>query len=96
VPSEITIKPPLGIPEEIRDRIFEPYFSTKGPDKGTGLGLSQVHGFVQQSGGVLTVDSKTNEGTTSELFCPEESRNRMPRRVKRPPLNTLSSGPEYT
>jgi two-component system NtrC family sensor kinase len=59
-----------GIAEEIRERIFEPFFTTKQVDKGTGLGLSQVYGFIQQSDGDITVDSKIAVGTTFRLFLP--------------------------
>jgi PAS domain S-box-containing protein len=47
-----------GIPAAIRDRVLEPFFTTKGPAKGTGLGLSQVYGFATQAGGRLEIDSQ--------------------------------------
>jgi two-component system NtrC family sensor kinase len=59
-----------GIPETIRERVFEPFFTTKPVDKGTGLGLSQVYGFVQQSGGAVTVRSAAGQGATFTLFLP--------------------------
>jgi CheY-like chemotaxis protein len=56
--------------EATRDRVFEPFFSTKPAGKGTGLGLSQVYGFVRQSGGGVTVDSAPGRGTTITLLLP--------------------------
>jgi two-component system, cell cycle sensor histidine kinase and response regulator CckA len=59
-----------GIPAEIRDRIFDPFFTTKAPGKGTGLGLSTVYGIVTQSGGLITVDSTRNGGSTFSISFP--------------------------
>ena len=59
-----------GMPPEVVERIFEPFFTTKPIGKGTGLGLSMVYGFMQQSGGHITVDSVPGQGTTVSLFMP--------------------------
>ncbi|MGH6641888.1 MAG: cell cycle histidine kinase CckA [Bradyrhizobium sp.] len=59
-----------GIPAEIVDKIFEPFFSTKEVGKGTGLGLSTVYGIVKQTGGFVYVDSKAGEGTSFRIFLP--------------------------
>ncbi|ABA04400.1 cell cycle control histidine kinase CckA [Nitrobacter winogradskyi Nb-255] len=59
-----------GIPPDIVDKIFEPFFSTKEVGKGTGLGLSTVYGIVKQTGGFIYVDSRTGEGTTFRIFLP--------------------------
>ena len=59
-----------GIPAEIVDKIFEPFFSTKEVGKGTGLGLSTVYGIVKQTGGFVYVDSEAGEGTSFRIFLP--------------------------
>jgi signal transduction histidine kinase/ActR/RegA family two-component response regulator len=61
-----------GIPPEIIERIFEPFFSTKGPDKGTGLGLSTVTGIVKSHGGFVQIYSVPGQGSTFAVYLPAE------------------------
>ena len=59
-----------GIPPEIKDRIFEPYFTTKPIGRGSGLGLSIVYGFMSQSEGKVELESAPGQGTTVRLILP--------------------------
>ena len=59
-----------GIRPEERDRIFDPYFTTKGVGKGTGLGLAITHGIISDYGGFITCESEPGKGTVFEIFFP--------------------------
>ncbi|MEW5734746.1 MAG: PAS domain S-box protein [Thermodesulfobacteriota bacterium] len=59
-----------GIPEIIKKRIFDPYFSTKKPDEGTGLGLSTVHGIVKSHHGAVSVVSQPGKGSSFVILLP--------------------------
>ncbi|WP_430474073.1 ATP-binding protein [Thalassospira lucentensis] len=59
-----------GIPDDIVENIFEPFFSTKEPGKGTGLGLSIVHSWVEEAHGFIKVESIEGEGTTFSVYLP--------------------------
>ena len=59
-----------GIPPEIKERIFEPYFTTKKTGEGSGMGLAVVYGIVKAYGGDITVESNTGKGTNITIFFP--------------------------
>ncbi|MBF0273378.1 MAG: PAS domain S-box protein [Magnetococcales bacterium] len=60
----------VGIDPEIRDRLFDPFFSTREIGKGTGLGLSVVHGIVTDAKGAIQVFSEIGRGSTFQVFWP--------------------------
>ncbi len=59
-----------GIPPDILERIFEPYFTTKGPEEGTGLGLAIIHGIVKSYEGGIAVESSPDTKTTFFIYLP--------------------------
>ncbi|WEN14870.1 PAS domain-containing protein [Rhodanobacter sp. AS-Z3] len=60
-----------GMDESVRERLFEPYFTTKPEGNGTGLGLAQVYGAVRQAGGFVDVESAPGAGATMTMAFPQ-------------------------
>lgn len=60
----------VGMSPQVQSRAFEPFFTTKDIGKGTGLGLPTVYGIVQQSGGSISLDSRSGEGTAIRIYLP--------------------------
>ncbi|GFM71777.1 Blue-light-activated protein [Pseudomonas cichorii] len=60
----------IGMPASIRERVMDPFFTTKEEGQGTGLGLSMVYGFAKQSGGAARIYSEEDVGTTLRLYFP--------------------------
>ena len=78
-----------GMNSVVMKKIFDPYFSTKGPGEGTGMGLAVVHGIVKSHGGNITVYSKLGEGTIFHVYLPLiEARPVEPKTVPAEPTPT--------
>jgi DNA-binding response OmpR family regulator/nitrogen-specific signal transduction histidine kinase len=67
-----------GMDEETKQRLFEPFYTTKTPGAGTGLGLSMVQHIVQESGGFLAVESQQGDGTAVRIYLPCSTGKKAP------------------
>ena len=67
----------VGMTNDVLERIFEPFYSSRGKDEGTGLGLSVVYGMVTQAGGGIHVITRKNHGTTFQLYLPKVGKEEL-------------------
>ncbi|MCX7514386.1 ATP-binding protein [Frateuria sp. STR12] len=68
----------VGMSDEVRGKAFDPFFTTKPVGKGTGLGLSTILGYVEQSQGVASIESRVGRGTTIHIVLPRAPRETIP------------------
>jgi|GEM_PF-750506 PAS domain S-box-containing protein len=67
-----------GMDADTRERIFDPYFTTKKPGEGTGLGLAVVHGIIKRHGGAISVESELEKGSSFHIFLPRRDGETTP------------------
>jgi signal transduction histidine kinase/CheY-like chemotaxis protein len=82
----------VGMTPEVRDRVFEPFFSTKGEGAGTGLGMATSYGVVKQYGGTIEIQSEPGEGTEVDVVLPVQSVGKSKHDTKS--LNRMTDGDE--
>ena len=75
----------VGMDRERQERAFEPFFTTKRAGRGTGLGLSSVHGIVEQSGGLVSLESGVGEGSSFCVYLPRVTARSQPAAPSPPP-----------
>jgi signal transduction histidine kinase len=83
-----------GIPEELIDRVVEPFFTTKPAGQGSGLGLSMVQAFARRAGGCMSLRSQAGKGTVVSVLLPAADVDTPDTTVTTIPLRSLPSGRE--
>jgi nitrogen-specific signal transduction histidine kinase len=81
-----------GMSSEVQSRIYEPFFTTKGPGKGTGLGLSTAYAVVRSHGGFIDVSSSPGQGSEFVILLPRVVPTSAPRSIPSEPRGVVGQG----
>ena len=73
----------VGMDPETRQRVFEPFYTTRPMGRGTGLGLASAYGIIRNHGGYITIDSEKGKGTSVTIYLPASNRE-LPRMARIP------------
>lgn len=84
----------MGMTSDIKDKVLEPFFTTKEQGRGSGLGLSMVYGFIQRSGGHINIYSELGKGTTVHLFLPRSETSGADTSINDSKITDLPTGNE--
>lgn len=82
----------VGIPDDILQHIYEPFFTTKGAEHGTGLGLATAYQIAEQADGVLQVSTELHEGTTFDVYLPHTDEQSPSRAESQTPVDQRGKG----
>ncbi|KCZ62726.1 histidine kinase [Hyphomonas sp. L-53-1-40] len=82
-----------GMPKDVMDKIFQPFFTTKEAGVGTGLGLATVYGIIKQSGGYICTTSSVGKGTTFHIYLPALKAEEIPEPVDMAQAEKIASQP---
>ncbi|MFO1034818.1 MAG: PAS domain S-box protein [Hyphomicrobiales bacterium] len=84
-----------GMSQDLLEKVFQPFFTTKPNGKGTGLGLSMVYGFIKQSGGHISIYSEVGHGTSVKMYLPRRMRPGEAQQSESPaPAARVTSAPQ--
>jgi PAS domain S-box-containing protein len=80
-----------GIPRDLRQKIFEPFYTTKSVNKGTGIGLALIHNIVKDHKGTILLESEENKGSIFKVQIPIDHLEEKPSKIKEIKIDPISA-----